>query len=104
MDGILIIKRTRLLAKNIPVVCLPFVLNKNASKAISEAEYALNPERLNIDRGALGSECHARSGLGGFSDFPTQRHAPRLLLPQPRFAASRIGTKVTQYIEQMPCC
>lgn len=52
----------------------PFVLYKNTSKAISEAEYALNPERLNIDRGALGSECHARSGLGGFSDFPTQRH------------------------------
>lgn len=74
MNGILIINWTWHVAKYIPAVCFSFVLNKNASKAISEAEYALNPERLNIDRGALGSECHARSGLGGFSDFPTQRH------------------------------
>lgn len=42
---------------------------------LAETEYPLNLERLNIDSGTLCSECHAWSGLGDFSDFPTQRHA-----------------------------
>lgn len=48
---------------------LPYLKLAKCTKSISLAEYVLNPERLNVDSSALGSECHTRSGLEDFQIF-----------------------------------
>lgn len=78
----------------------PFILwEQNASKFFSKAKYALNPVRLNIDRGALGSKCHARSGLGiyWFSDTTA-------VIALASIFHCQKGAKTTQQIEHMGYC